>query len=187
MPYAPDRRVLMQLGLLAAAPSLVPFGPAAAAHEAARDFDFLVGSWRVRHRRLKKRLANNNEWEEFDGTCTMQKLLGGRGNVDDNVIELPGGAYRGVGLRAYNSETGTWAIWWLDERYPHKIDIPVIGGFKDGVGVFLSDDTHNNQPIKVRFRWSNIREDSCEWDQAFSPDSGKTWEANWFMRFTRSA
>ena len=26
------------------------------------DFDFLVGDWRVQHRRLKERLANNHEW-----------------------------------------------------------------------------------------------------------------------------
>jgi len=35
------------------------------------DFDFLVGSWRVHHRRLKERLANSHDWQEFEGTCTM--------------------------------------------------------------------------------------------------------------------
>ena len=64
------------------------------------DFDFLVGSWKVRHRRLKERLMGSTEWEEFDGTCTMRPLLGGYGNVDDNVLHLPGGSYRGVGLRS---------------------------------------------------------------------------------------
>ena len=34
-----------------------------------RDFDFLVGDWRVQHRRLKERLANSHEWQDFDGTC----------------------------------------------------------------------------------------------------------------------
>src|SRR6266403_5923537 len=29
------------------------------------DFDFLVGRWRVHHRKLKERLANNHEWIEF--------------------------------------------------------------------------------------------------------------------------
>jgi len=32
------------------------------------DFDFLVGSWRVHHRRLKERLAGNHDWIEFEGT-----------------------------------------------------------------------------------------------------------------------
>jgi ketosteroid isomerase-like protein len=67
-----------------------------------RDFDFLMGSWRVRHSRLKERLANNHEWVEFDGTGTAQRILGGFGNIDENVIDLPGGAYRAVSLRAYD-------------------------------------------------------------------------------------
>jgi len=33
------------------------------------DFDFLVGEWRVQHRRLKERLANSHEWQDFDATC----------------------------------------------------------------------------------------------------------------------
>ena len=43
------------------------------------DFDFLIGSWRVHHRRLKERLADNHEWIEFEGTCAMQTILGGAG------------------------------------------------------------------------------------------------------------
>jgi len=40
-----------------------------------RDFDFLVGDWRVQHRRLKERLANSQEWQEFDGTCSNRGLM----------------------------------------------------------------------------------------------------------------
>ena len=59
------------------------------------DFDFLVGSWRVAHRRLKERLAGNDQWEEFDGTSTLWLTMGGFGTFDDNVINLPAGTYRG--------------------------------------------------------------------------------------------
>jgi hypothetical protein len=40
------------------------------------DFDFLVGHWRVQHRKLKVRLANNHEWMEFEGTLYSQPLMG---------------------------------------------------------------------------------------------------------------
>ena len=33
------------------------------------------------------------------------------------------------------------------------------GGFKDGIGTFLADETFNDRPIKVRFRWSQITPD----------------------------
>jgi hypothetical protein len=37
------------------------------------DFDFLVGHWRVHHRKLKQRLANNHEWVEFEGTLIASR------------------------------------------------------------------------------------------------------------------
>ena len=60
------------------------------------------------------------------------------------------------------------------------------GGFKDGIGTFLADETFNGRPIKVRFRWSEITPKSARWEQAFSPDGGATWETNWVMHFSRA-
>jgi hypothetical protein len=191
-----DRRDMMRLSLIAAAATSLSFPPDApaasgaspnAGNDGARDFDWLIGSWRVRHRRLKERLANNNEWIEFDGTCSMRTLLGGCGNVDDNWLAMPGGAYRAVGLRAFDPQTKTWAIWWLDGRYPATLDKPVVGGFTNGVGTFMADDTFKDRPIKVRFEWSKITPVSAQWEQAFSPDGGHSWEMNWHMDFTRTA
>jgi hypothetical protein len=150
------------------------------------DFDFFVGDWRVHHRRLKERLADNHEWVEFTGTCSMRKLMDGLGNVDDNVLNLPEGAYRAVSLRAYDPKTGLWAIWWLDGRNPHgELDPPVKGHFVDGVGIFETNDTLRGKPIRVRFTWSHITANSATWEQSFSPDAGKTWEMNWHMDLTR--
>ena len=151
------------------------------------DFDFLVGSWRVHHRRLKERLAGNQEWVPFEGTCVMRKLMDGFGNVDDNVLNLPEGAYRAVGLRSYDPKTAQWQIWWLDGRMPsNPLDPPVRGGFANGVGTFETDDTLRGKPIRVRFTWSKITPTSAHWEQAFSPDAGKTWETNWTMEFERT-
>jgi hypothetical protein len=50
------------------------------------DFDFLFGHWQVHHRKLKKRLANNHEWVEFEGTLFSQPLMGGYANVDDDSV-----------------------------------------------------------------------------------------------------
>ena len=150
------------------------------------DFDFLVGEWRVQHRRLKERLANSHEWQDFDGTCRNLPLMDGWGNVDENKINLPGDSYRGVGLRSYDPKTGQWAIWWVDSRSPHgAVDPPVKGTFAHGVGTFYADDTLRGTPIRVRFTWSKITATSARWEQAFSPDGGKTWEVNWTMEFRR--
>ena len=154
---------------------------------AVHDFDFYMGSWRIHHRRLKERLAGNDEWEEFDGTSVAWSLLGGAGNVDDNVLELPAGTYRAVSLRSFDPVTNQWSIWWLDGRNPRSIEPPVVGGFENGVGTFIGDDTFNGKPILVRFIWSHITATTCRWEQAFSPDGGATWEVNWIMESTRIA
>lgn len=148
------------------------------------DWDWLVGRWSVRHRRLKERLAGSTEWEEFAGTSAMWLTLGGLGTVDDNLLELPSGMYRAVGIRAFDPGTNLWSIWWLDARKT-TIDPPVRGGFKDGVGTFIGDDTLRGKPIKVRFMWTDIKPRSAKWAQAFSGDNGTTWETNWEMWFSR--
>lgn len=155
-----------------------------AAHS--HDWDWLVGSWNVRHRRLKERLAGCTEWQEFNGTCHMVPTLAGLGNMDDNWLDLPSGAYRAMGIRAFNPDTRQWSIWWLDARV-QTIEPPVRGGFANGVGIFQGNDTLRGQPIIVRFMWSEIAANSARWEQAFSPDGGATWEANWVMHFTRAA
>jgi hypothetical protein len=150
------------------------------------DFDFLVGHWRVHHPKLKERLANSHEWIEFEGTLISQPLMGSYSNVDDLVLEVPGGAYRGVALRSFDSKTQQWSIWWLDSRTPlGPLDPPMRGSFHNGVGTFYADDTFNGRPVRVRFIWSRITPTSCHWEQAFSPDGGKTWETNWVQDITR--
>ena len=151
------------------------------------DFDLRAGEWVCHHRRLKERLAGSHEWQEFDGTQSFRLLIDGYANEDENVMNLPGGAYKGVTLRAYDPKTGQWAIWWLDGRTPFgDLDPPVKGRFVNGVGVFYANDTLRGKPVRVRFTWSNITANSAHWEQAFSPDGGKTWELNWVTDFARA-
>jgi hypothetical protein len=149
-----------------------------------RDFDFFIGRWSVRHRRLQRRLAGDSNWDEFGGTCETRALMGGLGNVDDNVLELPAGPYRAATFRVFNPATSMWSIWWVDARNP-VLGPPVHGSFKDGVGTFHGDDTFDGRPIRVRFIWSEITARSAHWQQAFSTDGGAGWETNWHMTFTR--
>jgi hypothetical protein len=149
------------------------------------DFDFFFGNWDVSHRRLQKRLTGDTNWDEFTGTCEVRPLLGGLGNVDDNVIELPDGTYRAATVRTFDPATRQWSIWWIDGRNPLTIDVPVRGAFTDGVGTFLCEDVFDGRPIQVRFLWSEIAQNTARWEQAFSQDSGTTWETNWIMEFAR--
>lgn len=153
----------------------------------AHDFDFFHGHWQVSHRRLKQRLAGCTEWDGFAGRSQCQPLLGGAGNVDDNELELPAGRYRAATLRSFDPASGEWAIWWLDARHPHQLDVPMKGRFIDGVGRFFADDVFEGRAIRVRFLWTMPAPDAPRWEQAFSSDGGQTWETNWVMDFRRVA
>jgi hypothetical protein len=154
---------------------------------APRDFDFEIGDWIVAHRRLRERLVGCTEWVEFQGTSSTRHLLGGFGNVEDNELFLPDGAYRAIALRSYDAMKEQWSIWWLDGRFPGALDTPVVGRFTDGDGLFFADDTLGGRPIRIRFTWSLPAPDAPRWEQAFSADGGATWETNWTMTFARRA
>jgi hypothetical protein len=94
--------------------------------------------------------------------------------------------FSGVTLRLYNAERDEWSLYWISSRDP-TIDTPVVGRFTDGVGTFYGDDTHEGQPILVRFLWSKITPTAAHWEQAFSTDGGTTRETNWMNDLTRRA
>lgn len=183
-----DRRRL--LTLLASLPGLMT--PAAAGRAASpsggeHDFDFFLGSWTVRHRRLGRRLVGSNDWDEFDGTTTCQAILGGFANFNDSVSRRPGGISRGMGLRAYDPKTSTWADWYLDGRNPTKIEVHGLGRFAGGVGTFFSEDTWDGRAVKVRGIFTPLTPTSMQWEQAYSADGGESWETNYVMRYDRVA
>ena len=103
------------------------------------DFDFIIGDWQVRHRRLNSRMTGCTEWTEFSGTSSTRKILGGFGNVEDNRLNFPDGEVKAAAFRSFDQTSGCWAIWWLDGRAPHNLDVPVVGRFSDCVRYFLCE------------------------------------------------
>lgn len=149
------------------------------------DFDFAIGSWSVAHRRLNNVFSETDDWIEFVGTSTTRKILGGFGNLEENVLHFPDSSFNAIAIRSYNKDTKQWSIWWLDGRFPGSIDTPVIGRFEDGIGVFVADDFFEGLPIKVKFTWNATDPMNPIWKQAFSRDEGATWKTNWVMSFTQ--
>jgi hypothetical protein len=153
--------------------------------KASDSFDFEFGKWSVWHRRLKERLVGCTDWEEFSGQSETRPVLGGNGNIEDNVLNFPGGIYRAIAIRSFDPASQTWAIWWLATNNPHHLDVPVIGRFDAGVGAFFADEILNGTLVRVRFLWLRTDTDSPRWEQAMSVDGGTTWETNWTMDFVR--
>ncbi len=148
------------------------------------DFDFLIGSWKVHHHRLVERLKGCTEWEEFEGETIDRKMLNGLGNLDENILHRKTGSVHAMSLRLFNPESKEWSIYWSTDL-TGTLDVPMVGGFTDGRGEFYSQEVFEDQHIYSRFIWSKVTLNSCQWEQAFSIDGGKTWETNWIMEFER--
>ena len=150
-------------------------------------FDFLIGTWKSRQKRLKSVLSGSDDWEEFEGRQTVQKILGGRANMDEFTLHLPSGPRFGFTLRLYDPKTRVWSIYGLSSSDPTVMSVPTIGGFKNGRGEFFDYEVFQGRAIFVRFTWTHSGTESCHWEQAFSIDAGKTWEVNWIADFTRDS
>ena len=150
-----------------------------------KDFDFLIGSWKIWHRRLKERLKGCTEWEEFEGTSEVRQILGGLGNIDELTMNRASGRVQAVTVRLFNPLAREWSIYWVASNSPGRLDVPMVGKF-DGVrGEFFSQEVFEGRHIFNRFIWTVNSSNACRWEQAFSADGGKTWETNWAMEFTR--
>lgn len=149
-------------------------------------FAFQTGQWRVHHQKLRERLTGSSDWAKFDGTCSAMEIMSGSGNIEDNFLDDPEGAYQASGLRRIDPVTGEWTIWWFDQRHA-GVDPPMRGRFEGETGKFYCDDNLNGVAIRVRFTWSRVNTDTPRWEQAFSADDGESWETNWIMDFERIA
>jgi hypothetical protein len=148
------------------------------------DFDFFIGTWDSRQRKLKKRLQGCDEWEEFHGVSVARKILGGLGHMDEVTMELPTGCVIGLTIRLFDPQTRLWSIYW-SSQVRSVLDTPMIGRFEFGRGEFYDREIFQTNVIISRFVWTSSGPDACRWEQAFSPDGGRSWETNWTADFTR--
>jgi hypothetical protein len=151
------------------------------------DFDFLIGSWAVRNRRLAERLKGCADWEEFESTCQARAILGGLGNMDEFTMDRASGRVLAVTLRLFNPANGEWSIYWAASTGNGRLDVPMVGRFEGQRGEFFSQEVFEGRHVFNRFIWTVEAPGSCRWEQAYSADGGKTWETNWIMELTRQA
>ena len=196
MPISTKSSTCLLMGLLIGAAPLTGFSqpqtetskakapPAAAQHDGQRDFDFEIGTWKTKLSRRLRPLTGSNTWVEYEGTTVVRKVWDGRANLVELEVEGPSGRIEGLSLRLYNPEAKQWSLNFSNSA-GGTLSPPVYGEFKNGRGEFHGQETLNGRAILVRFVISDITQDSCQFEQAFSDDGGKTWEVNWMATDTR--
>src|SRR6185503_8685291 len=112
-------------------------------------------------------------WDVFPGTVSCRPYLNGAANVSEAIFPTKG--FSGLTVRAFDPASRRWSVYWVSSR-GGGLGPPGVGGFQGDVGVFLSDDTDDGVPVKVRVRRTKRPPDREFWEQAFSRDGGRTWE-----------
>ena len=158
--------------------------PSGASKSINHDFDFNFGTWKTHISRLQHPLTGSDQWSEYDGKSIVHEVWGGRASLLELEADGPSGHIEGVGLRLYNPQSHQWSLNWTNSADASMAQ-PMLGEFKDGRGEFFDQETYNGRGIFVRNGFQNITKDSSRFEQAFSPDGGKTWETNWVMEFVR--
>jgi hypothetical protein len=148
------------------------------------DFDFIFGDWQYHLKRRLNPLTGSTKWVEYEGTGHGIKIWNGRANLDEFEGDGATGHIEGLTLRTYNPKTHQWSLYWANSK-DGKVVVPQIGQFKDGRGEFYAQDMLNGKSILVRFVWTNTTTSRPHFEQSFSDDGGKTWEANWITDSTR--
>ena len=156
----------------------------AAAGDGRDDFDFFLGVWDSRQRRLKDWKTGGDEWEEYPSVSVARKILGGLGHMDEVTINRANGALNGLTVRLFDPKTRLWSIYWASDSGV-GMTAPQIGRFENGRGEFYDHEVYEGVALFCRFLWTSDGPDACHWEQAFSTDGGRTWKANWIADFTR--
>lgn len=155
-----------------------------AGRDGQHDFDFEFGSWKTHLWRLERPLTGSKSWIEYEGTTVVRKVWDGRANLVELEVGGPAGHIKAMSLRLYNPQSRQWSLNFATVG-GGTLATPAIGEFKDGRGEFYNQEPINGRAILVRFIISDIKSDSCRFEQAFSDDGGKTWEVNWIAIDTR--
>ncbi|MBA2743282.1 MAG: hypothetical protein H0U43_03065, partial [Chthoniobacterales bacterium] len=150
----------------------------AAERDGQHDFDFEFGSWKTHLWRLEHPLTGSKSWIEYDGTTVVRKVWDGRANLVELEVDGPAGHIKALSLRLYSPQSRQWSLNFATNG-GGTLGTPTIGEFKDGRGEFYDQEPINGRAALVRFVISDIKPDSCRFEQAFSEDGGKTWEVNW--------
>jgi hypothetical protein len=105
----------------------------ASVNSAHTDFDFYIGKWKIRNRKLNERLNHCDEWTEFDSTDDTTHLLRGFANMNKFSATFDGQPFEGIAIRLFNPQTKLWLIYWADSNAV-AFDPPMVGSLMETLG-----------------------------------------------------
>ena len=178
-------QVPAQKSIASPAPEATPLVPPTT-RDGSKDFDFMLGTWNVHTRMLKKLFVHSHDWMDCYARITTKAFENGGGELEVGPIRCPGAQpVSTITVRIYDASTHQWSLYWASDTTSLS-GPPQVGHFgSNGVGIFDTCYTYRGIPVVARYRWSVLPGDHPHFEQLYSNDNGKTWELNWDSVCTR--
>ena len=146
-------------------------------------FGRLVGSWRADVRLFDEATG---VWNESVDEWLFAYTLGGRAVQDVLVIrdesDPEGIRGRGSTIRVYDTALGAWRVSWFGAATGDFCTLVATPHRRDGI----RQDGTQTDGRPIRWNFSNITDDSFEWDGWVSDDEGRTWWLEQHIDATRT-
>jgi hypothetical protein len=169
-------------------PACAAAGQPAAARDGQHDFDWEIGAWDTRLKRLREPLSGKTDWVEYAGMTVVKPVMGKRANLVELDVRGAAGAIAahitGISLRLYQPASGEWTLHFANLSNGKMTD-PMTGSFSAGLGRFHGHDSVDGRTVAARFLIIPVSFDQWRFEQAYSADGGRTWETNWIAIDTR--
>ena len=175
---------LLSIAAVAQTALEAPPTSSAALRDGQHDFDFNIGTWRTRIRRLVHPLTGSNDWVELNGTVHVRKVWNGRAQLEEIEAAGSGEHLEGLTLFLYDPQAHQWRQYFVNSA-EGVVNQPQIGAFNNSRGELFDQESFNGRTVFVRFVWSDITPNSHHVEQSFSDDGGRTWEPNFVATLTR--
>jgi hypothetical protein len=135
----------------------------------------------------RRPLTGSTKWVEYEGTSKTHKIPGSDANWEEFKVDAAKEDLhkRGQTLRLYNPASHQWNIYLVDTAKGTLGLPPTVGGFVDGRIELFDYEDWKGRWIFVRYVWTPVSPTKAHFEQSFSTDGGKTWEANWILDLTR--
>ena len=132
-------------------------------------FDFWVGSWRVRQLTGAEVDGSNEVSWTLDGAVLWEQFSAGSDPFTGWSFSVPV-AGRG------------WVQTWVDNTGAY---LDFVGGWC-GDRMVLERDRNSEPPSRQRMTWHSISREGFVWDWAARSDPEAAWELVWRLRYDRS-
>jgi|GEM_PF-544857 len=116
---------------------------------------------------------SSEEWETSTGVATYKMILDGAAMQHTFESQMMGMPYQGLGLIAFNRETGKWQQTWLDNMGAQISYYE--GDYKDGQMVSSGEEKWQGQTYLARITVYNMEPAGFDWKYEMSTDGGKTY------------